>query len=86
MLFVADMMDFYWPSRVDSCWVPCDKIICHTEAPATSSGRMYKMKDTEYEKIIQYVQTLYLVQFLKKHFKLNKEIELSFLFFDNEFK
>ena len=47
--------NFYWPSQEDSCWVPYDKIICHTEDPATSSGRMYTMKDTEYEKITKHV-------------------------------
>ena len=46
--------NFYWPSREDSCWVPYDKIICHTEAPATSSGRMHRIKETDYEKIIQH--------------------------------
>ena len=43
--------NFYWPSREDSCWVPYDKVLNPIEAPVTSSGRMYMIKDTDYQKI-----------------------------------
>ena len=41
--------NFYWPSKDDICYVPFTKMLCLLSPPSTSSCRMYKILDDDYE-------------------------------------
>ena len=45
--------NFYWPSKDDICYVPFTKILCLLSPPSTSSGRMYKILDDDYENTLK---------------------------------
>ena len=45
--------NFYWPSKEDLCYVPLTNILCLLSPPSTSTGRMYKILDDDYENTLK---------------------------------
>ncbi len=43
---------FTWPTRDDQCWVPFDMFICRVDTPDTTTGRTYKISESDYTRII----------------------------------
>ena len=46
---------YFWPTRVDSCWVPMQNVLCKIDIPLTISGRTYTLKDTDLSTIWKYL-------------------------------
>ena len=44
---------FYWPSKDDICYVPLTNILCLLSPPSTSTGRMFKILDDDYENTLK---------------------------------
>lgn len=44
---------FFWPTRIDSCWVPMQNVLCKVDIPLTVSGRTYTLKDTDLTTILK---------------------------------
>lgn len=44
-------VSFYWPDRVDICWIPFQNILCTIEQPTTMTGRQYQIS-VECQKLI----------------------------------
>ena len=45
-------LNFTWPTRDDQCWVPFDMFICKVDTPDTTTGRTYKISESDYTRII----------------------------------
>ena len=43
---------FNWPESDDTCYVPTKNILCVISTPTTSTGRMYKITDEDYQKTV----------------------------------
>ena len=43
---------FSWPSVADKCIVPASNVLCVITAPTTTTGRMYRISDTDFEQTL----------------------------------
>ena len=43
---------FFWPQKVDACWVLFQKILCKTATPTIITGRSYSTTPTECNAVV----------------------------------
>ena len=44
---------FSWPFVADKCFVPASNILCVITAPVTTTRRMYRISDTDFEQTLK---------------------------------